>query len=259
MKNNFFDLKGKTSIVTGGGRGIGRSIAIALAKSGSDVAVADIDLNNSSNVSKEIIKLDKRSIGLKIDVTKKEDTEKLIYDVVKEFEKVDVMINCAGVPGSRLPSSELIEEKDVRKFIDIMLVGTFFCCQEAGKQMIKQKKGKIINISSVSGIIVNRGLSGLAPYCGVKAGVIQMSRALASDWAKYNINVNCISPGYVRTPATEGVLADPARYKLYVDTVPLNRIATPDDIIGAAIFLSSDESDYITGQNIIIDGGITVW
>jgi len=254
---NIFDLSGKVALVTGGGRGLGRGMALALAQAGADVAVADINLNNARIVNDEITALGRKSIFIEVDITKKTQVNLMIEKIIEEFNQLDIAVNSVGVPGSRLPSSEYIEEEDFRKFIDIMLLGTFFCCQEQAKQMIKQKKGRIINISSVSSVIVNKGLTGMAPYCAVKAGIVQMSKALAADWAKYNITVNCISPGYMLTPATEAIM--PQREKMYSEQALLNRIGFPEDLDGAVVFLASDASGFITGHNLLVDGGVTVW
>lgn len=254
---NIFDLSGKVALVTGGGRGLGRGMAIALAQAGADVVIADINLDNAKAVSKEIVALGRNSLCIKVDITKKNQVSQMIVRIVEKFSQLDVAVNSAGIPGSRLPSSEEIDELDARKFIDIMLLGTLFCSQEEAKQMIKQKKGRIINISSVSSVIVNKGLIGLAPYCAVKAGVVHMSKALAADLAKYNITVNCISPGYMLTPATEAIM--PQREKMYSEQTLLNRIGLPDDLDGAIVFFASDASGYITGHNLLVDGGITIW
>ena len=252
-----FDLNGKVALITGGGRGIGRGISLALAKAGADIVIVDIDTGNARKVSEEIMYIGKNSIYIKSNVTQKKQVEKMIAKTIIEFDKLDILVNSAGIPGSRLPAPELIEEEDFRKFIDVMLLGTFFCCQEAAKQMIKQSFGRIINISSVSGVIVNKGLAGMAPYCSVKAGVVQMSRSLAADWAKYNITVNCVSPGYMLTPATEEVMQD--REEMYKEQIPLNRIGLPEDLDGAIVFLASEASSYITGLNLLVDGGVTIW
>ncbi|MEI7615102.1 MAG: SDR family oxidoreductase [Actinomycetota bacterium] len=254
---NIFDLSGKVAVVTGGGRGLGKGMALALANAGADIAVADINAENAKAVSEEITALGRKSIFIEIDIVKKSQAEQMVKKIVKEFNHLDIAVNSVGIPGSRLPSAELIEESDARRFIDIMLLGTFFCCQEQAKQMIMQKKGRIINISSVSSVIVNKGITGLAPYCAVKAGLVHMSQALAADWAQHNITVNCISPGYMLTPATEAIM--PQREKMYSEQALLNRIGLPEDLDGAVVFLASDASGFTTGHNLLVDGGVAVW
>jgi NAD(P)-dependent dehydrogenase (short-subunit alcohol dehydrogenase family) len=257
MATNIFDLTGKAAVVTGGGRGLGRGMALALARAGASIAVADLDGSTARAVSQEILALGRRSIGIEVDVSHKSHVQRMIGAALEEFGKLDISVNSAGVPGSRLPSSELIEESDARRFIDVMLLGTFFCCQEAAKPMMKQSSGRIINIGSISSVIVNKGLVGLAPYCAVKAGVVHMSQALAADWAPYNITVNCISPGYMLTPATEAIM--PQREKMYAEQALLNRIGMPADLDGAVVFLASEASSFVTGHNLLVDGGATVW
>ena len=254
---NIFDLSGKIALVTGGGRGLGRGMALGLAKAGANIVVADINPDNAKAVSEEIITLGRKSIFIEVDIAKKTQVKQMVGKILEEFNQLDIAVNSVGIPGSRLPSSEHIEEEDFRRFIDIMLIGTFFCCQEEAKQMIKQKKGKIINISSVSSVIVNKGIPGMAPYCAVKAGIVQMSKAFAADWAKYNILVNCISPGYMLTPATKSIM--PQREKMYSEQALLERIGFPEDLDGAVVFLASDASNFITGHNLLVDGGVTVW
>lgn len=256
-EGNIFSLNEKVALITGGGRGLGKGMALALARAGADIIIADINYDNAQSVSKEIKKNGRNSTCIRVDITKKNQVKKMILETVKVFNKLDILVNSAGIPGSRLPAPELIKEEDARKFIDVMLLGTFFSCQEAAKQMIKQSRGRIINISSVSGVIVNKGLTGMAPYCAVKAGIVHMSRSLAADWAKYNITVNCISPGYMQTPATENIMDK--RKEMYLDQTPLNRIGLPEDLDGVVVFLASDTSSYITGHNLLVDGGITIW
>jgi len=141
---NIFDLSGKIALVTGGGRGLGRGMALGLAKAGANIVVADINPDNAKAVSEEIITLGRKSIFIEVDIAKKTQVKQMVGKILEEFNQLDIAVNSVGIPGSRLPSSEHIEEEDFRRFIDIMLIGTFFCCQEEAKQMIKQKKGKIL-------------------------------------------------------------------------------------------------------------------
>lgn len=253
------DLKGKTALVTGGGSGLGRGMALALAAAGADVAIADINVDRGSAVAQEILTAGVRSLFVETDVSRKDQAARMVRHTVSTFGGLDIAVNCAGVPGTRLPSAELIEEQDARRLFDIMLFGVFFCCQEEGKWMISRKTGRIINVSSISGCIVNKGMVGTAPYNAIKAGVIHLSRGLAMDWAKYQVTVNTISPGYMRTPATAEVLAIPERQQTYIAQIPLGRFGVPEDLTGAVLFLASDLSGYVTGQNLVVDGGVTVW
>jgi len=255
-KKSMFDLTGKVAIVTGSGRGIGKSLALALAREGADVAVADINKDNVDHTCEEIKSLGKKSISIMTDISKKNEVHNMFQKIMKHFGKLDVAINSVGVPGSRLPSAENINIKDFQRFIDIMLLGYFICCQEEAKIMIKQKKGHIINIGAGAGTRPPRGIPGMAPYAAVKAGIKVMSKALALDWAKYNITVNTISPGYIITPATEPII--PQRGEMYIAQTPMGRIGLPSDLDGAAVYLASDASNWTTGIDFVVDGGLRI-
>jgi 2-dehydro-3-deoxy-D-gluconate 5-dehydrogenase len=252
-------LNDKVALVTGGGSGLGRGMALALARAGAIVVIVDINAEKGASTARDICKDGRRSLFVDADIAKKADAARMVRLAVEAYGSLDIAINSAGVPGTRLPSAELIEEKDARRLFDIMLFGTFFCCQEEAKQMIRQKGGRIINIASISGCIVNKGMVGTAPYNALKAGIIHMSRGLAMDWDKHNIMVNTISPGYMLTPATEDVLAIPERHDTYLAQIPMSRFGVPEDLAGAVLFLSSALSGYVTGQNVVVDGGVTVW
>jgi len=178
---------------------------------------------------------------------------------MKKFNRIDLLVNCAGV-AKRIPA-EVMAEKDWDMVIDVNLKGTFLTNQIVGREMIKQKKGNIINIASISGITCNKGLDGQSAYCASKAGVILFSKELSIEWAKYNIRVNCISPGYMKTPMTYKTRtnSDKTVYKELVDSVPMRRYGDPKELIGAIIFLASDASSFVLGTNLIVDGGYTSW
>jgi NAD(P)-dependent dehydrogenase (short-subunit alcohol dehydrogenase family) len=253
------DLENKVAVVTGGASGLGNAIALALSKAGAAVAIADINAEKGEAAASAIRAAGGRSIFAEVDVAMRTSVKAMVQRVMDSFGRLDIAINGAGAPGMRLPSAELIEEKDARRLFDIMLFGVFFCCQEEAKPMIRQKNGRIINIASISGCIVNKGMTGTAPYNAIKAGVIHMTRGLAMDWARYNITANSISPGYMRTPATEDVLSIPERHAALLSQIPLNRFGVPGDLAGAALLLASDLGGYITGHNLVVDGGVTVW
>ncbi len=258
-KNSVFDLNGKVALVTGGASGIGEGISMGLSLFGVKIAIADINETKAKEVVKKICANDGNAIYIKTDISKKSSVKDMIKEVLDKYEELDIAVNCAGIKGTNLSSSEDFTENNLEKLTKTMLFGEFFCCQEEAKYMIAQKKGKIVNISSISGNIVNKGMIGIAPYCAIKAGIIHMTRALAVEWAKYNINVNSISPGYTITPITKPIFNIKERYETYMDQIPLKRLAMPNDYIGAVVFLSSDSANYITGQNLIIDGGVTLW
>ena len=169
VRKSIFDLTGKVALVTGSGRGIGKSLALALAREGADVAIADINGETAEKTSEEIKALGRRSISIRTDLSNKDEVDAMFREIMKYFGKIDVAINNAGVPGSRLPSAEDVDISDFKRFIDIMLLGYFICCQVEAKIMIKQNKGHIINICAVAGTRPPRGITGIAPYAAVKA------------------------------------------------------------------------------------------
>lgn len=262
---SLFDLKGKIAIVTGAGSGLGRSMAIGLAEAGASVVAADINVNSAEETVNKIRKIGRKTLAIGVDVTNSEQVNKMVEKVINEFGKVDIlinsagilMINSAGIPkyGTEL---EKVSEEEWDEVIKVNLKGTFLCAQRVGREMVKQKKGKIINIASISGMVVNNGITtGLGVYCTSKAGIIMLTKALAVEWAKYNINVNCISPGYMKTPMTAQARSDPLVLKGQLDMTPLNRYGEPEELVGIAVFLASDASSYMTGSNLVIDGGYT--
>lgn len=251
MKNDLFNLDGKVAIVTGASRGLGKSMAIGLAKAGADVVVTDI--LDISEVVEEIEKIGRKSIGLLVDVCNKSSIETMVKETLKKFRRIDILVNNAGI--LRMGVAESMSKDDWDKVIDVNLSGQFLCSQEIGKQMIKQKSGKIINIASIAGI---GGYSQAVAYNASKAGIISLTKTLAVEWAKYNINVNAICPGVFATDMTEDFLENEEFKKNIKNNVPLGRYATPDEIIGTAIYLASKASDYVTGHSLVIDGGWTV-
>ncbi len=249
-------LKGKAAIVTGASRGIGRAIALALAKEGADVALnCSTSVDAARKVAREIEKMGRRAMVIQADVSNKAAVEKMIQEVVAQLGKIDILINNAGMSVVG-PSAEL-KENIWRRGIDVMLTGVFFCSQAAGREMIKQKNGKIINIASINGIAA---FPERACYCSAKAGVMALTKVLGCEWARYNINVNAIAPGYVETELVKDLASK--------GTLDVNELAgrTPsklltkcEDIADAVIFLASEDSKNIIGQTIVIDGGWTAY
>jgi len=262
MMNNLFSLEGKVAIVTGGGSGLGRSNAKAFARAGADVVIADMNVENAEKVSKEIKELGKQSFSIEVNVIKKADLQKMAEQTVQKFGKIDILLNSAGI-GGRAKNLIDMEEEDWDRIIDVNLKGTFLSSQAVAKYMIKQKKGRIINMASMSGSIINRSITGIyggSPYCTSKGGVILLTKALAMELVKYNINVNSISPGYMRTPLViNNWDSDPVGYKDKMDMTPMGRPGTEDELNGLAVYLASDSSSFMTGSDILIDGGYTSW
>ena len=247
-----FDLKNKVAIVTGSARGIGKAIALGLAKQGADIVVADILLKEAKQTVAEIEKLGKKAIAIKVDITKKREIYSAVKKTIKNFGKIDILVNNAGILKTAEP--EDISESDWDKIMAVNLKGYFLFAQMVGREMIKKKQGKIINIASIAGEIA---FAKAAAYNTSKGGVILLTESLAGDWAKHNIRVNAIAPGLIETPMTEKMLENKEFSKMIKAKVPLGRAGKPEEIAGAAVFLASDASSYMTGSVINIDGGWT--
>lgn len=250
MKNDLFNLAGKTAVITGASRGLGKSMAIGLAKAGADVVVTDI-LDTSKTVS-EIKKLNRKSLGLEIDVSNKSDVEAMVKNVLEKFGKIDILVNNAGI--LRTGNAEVLDKEDWDKVLQVNLTGQFLCAQAVGRQMMKQKSGSIINIASIAGL---GGYASSVPYSASKAGVILMTKTLAVEWGKYNVRVNAICPGVFATNMTDSYLKDKQFKDMIQNKVPLGRHAKPDELVGTVVYLASKASDYVTGHALVIDGGWT--
>ncbi len=245
-------LKGKNAIVTGGSRGIGRAIAIALAKAGANVAVNYTSNSKSAEeVVAELKEMGVSAIAVKADVSKAEEVDNLTSEALRNFGRIDILINNAGITKDNLIVK--MTEKDFMDVIDINLKGAFICTKAVSKIMIKQRSGKIVNVSSIVGIIGNAGQSN---YAAAKAGLIGFTKSMAKELAKRNINVNAVAPGYIATDMTAAI-SDKAKEE-FTKNIPLGRIGSAEDIANAVMFLVSENSDYITGQVINIDGGMVI-
>jgi NAD(P)-dependent dehydrogenase (short-subunit alcohol dehydrogenase family) len=247
-----FSLAGKAAIVTGGRRGIGRAIALALAEAGADVALGDrvVDDGELEAVAAEIKKLGRRSIAVQADITRKADVDSLVQKTLAELGTIDILVNNAAM-NIRAPLIELNEE-GWDKVIDTDLKGYYLCSQAAGKIMVKQKRGNIINIASTAAMYT---APEMGAYCIAKAGVVMLTRILAVELAQYNIRVNAVAPSMVKTKFSQPLWADPKTLKEIEAGVPLGRMAEPSDIVGPVLFLASEASAYITGHTIVVDGG----
>ncbi len=252
MDNKIFDLTGKIAIVTGGSRGLGKAISLGFAKFGANVVIADILEEEAKESVKEIEKLGVKAIFVKTDVSKKEDVENMVKKTVEKFGKIDVLVNNAGI--YRRKPTETLEESEWDKIMDVNLKGQFLCAKAVGEVMIRQKSGKIINIASVAGEFA---FPQSAAYNSSKAGVIMLTKTLAIDWAKHNIQVNAIAPGVFETPMTSGLLRDEGFKEIIKNNIPLGRSGEPNELVGTAVFLASDASSYVTGSVITVDGGWT--
>ena len=249
-----FGLEGEVAIVTGAAQGLGEQMAIGLGEAGANVVVADINLEGATKVSDDIKKLGVDSLAIKIDVTEPTQIRMMTNTLIEKLGKIDILVNNAGIVNN-FPAEEM-PQGEWDRLMQVNLTGVFLCAQIVGKKMIKQKKGNIINISSMSGIIVNRPQPQIH-YNVSKAGVIMLTKSLATEWAKYNIRVNAIAPGYMRTPLVDKVY--PIYGKDWVKYIPMGRLGEPPEIKGPVVFLASRASSYITGNVLVMDGGYTAW
>lgn len=240
------DLKGKIAIVTGAARGIGREIAITLAEAGANIVAIDINLEGANKVMKEIANKKRGGLAVKVDVSLKKDVDFMIKEVLKKFSTIDILINNAGICYLR-PFDE-ISENEWDRVMAINLKGTFLCCQAVLPIMKEKNRGCIINLTSLAaktgGMLVG------AHYSASKAGVTSLTKSLAKYAAKYGINVNAVSPGFINTEMTKDFNYD-------VNTVPLGRLGTPTDVAKVVRFLTSEDAKYITGEIIDVDGGVS--
>lgn len=247
-----FDLSGKVAIVTGSTKGIGRGIVEALAKAGADVVVVSRSQADCDRVAEEIKQFGHDALPIATDVTNLDAIDELVKKVVAHYGKIDILINNAGSAITK--KAEDLTEADWDRILNVDLKGVFFCAQAVGRQMINQKSGKIVNVASMFGIVADRQV---LPYCVAKGGVVQMTKALALEWAKHNIQVNSLCPGYVITPMNEADLKQEKIHNHITKKIAMRRYGEIDDMAGAAVLMSSSASDYMTGQMIVIDGGWT--
>ena len=248
---DLFSLDGKVSIVTGGGRGLGYGIAQALAGAGSNLVIVGRSRDKLERASQEIMEETKRKVlPLPLDLAREGKIERLVQVVLKEFGRIDVLVNNAGTT-VRKPFLE-ITEKEFDDVVHLNLRAVFFLTQAVVGEMIKQKRGKIINIASLGSQI---GLRNISAYTATKGGIASLTRTLALELAAHNINVNAIAPGYYRTQLTEALFQDEEGYRWVLSRIPLGRPGMPEDLAGAAVFLASSASDYVTGQVLFVDGG----
>ena len=245
-------LDGKVAIVTGASQGIGRGIALALAREGAKVVVSDI-IDKITDVSKEIEDLGSEALAVKANVVSSGDTEEMAKVAIDKFGRIDILVNNAGI----YPFESLVEmgEEDFDKVIGVNLKGVFNSTKAVLPKMIEQKSGNIVNIASIAGAVV--GYLNLAHYSASKGGVLGFTRAAALELAQYGIRVNAIAPGAIETPGIKKVMEEKA-LKQFEQTIPQRRIGKPEDIANLVVFLASDESSYITGQLITADGGLTI-
>ena len=242
-------LKGKVALVTGAAQGIGKAIALLLARNGADIVVSDINLEKAEETAKEIRAIGPKAMAVKVDVANWSDVERMVTGILEKLAKIDILVNNAGITRDKLILR--MTEEDWDAVLGVNLKGTFNCTKAVVRHMAKQRSGKIVNIASVVG---EMGNAGQANYSASKAGVIGLTKTIAREYAQRGINVNAIAPGYIETPMTEA-LPEKAKEELR-KLIPMERLGKPEDVAEAVLFLVSEESSYITGQVLNVNGGI---
>lgn len=251
MARNGRPLEGKVAIVTGGSRGIGRAIAVALAEEGVSVAVCSRNLDSNTDTAKYITSQGGSAHPYQVDVTDADSVSALVKDVLRDLGRIDILVNNAGVTADNVLLR--LKEADWDKVMDTNLKGAFNCTKAVARTMLKQRSGKIINITSVVGMVGNPGQ---ANYCASKAGIIGFTKSIARELGSRNITVNCVAPGFIETAMTEAV-SENVRDEM-LRFIPLGRLGTPEDVAQVVRFLVSPASDYITGEVIRADGGMAM-
>jgi NAD(P)-dependent dehydrogenase (short-subunit alcohol dehydrogenase family) len=248
-----FELTGQVALVTGAARGLGRDISLALAHAGADIALGLRDVNTGGGLAREIEAMGRRALPLQMDMLRLEQVSRAVDDTVARFGRLDILVNNAGGGASGL--AEDVTEAEFDFTVDLNVKAVFFASQAAGRVMMRQKGGRIINLSSQAGFAA---LPTESVYCASKAAVSHLTKCLAVEWGKYNITVNAVAPTFIRTPGTEEALGDPAFRADVIERIAgLHRIGEPVEVSGAVVFLASPAASLITGHTILIDGGWT--
>jgi NAD(P)-dependent dehydrogenase (short-subunit alcohol dehydrogenase family) len=248
-----FDLTGKTALVTGGSRGLGRSFALALARGGADVAVSSRTLDSLGDAIREIEATGRRTIGVELDVTDEVSIRSAVESVESRFGRIDILVNNAGC-NVRKAATE-VSWSDWNKVLDTNLRGGFFVAQSVAAGMIARRSGRIINIGSVTSVA---GYAGMGPYGASRGGVRQLTMSLAADWGPHGVTVNCLAPGWFKTAQNAVMYEDAAWVAELNARIPMRRPGQLSDLEGPLLFLASDASAYVTGQLLLVDGGISV-
>lgn len=250
-----FSLKDQTAVVTGGGQGLGKVFCHAFADAGADVVVAEINDETGSETVKEIERKGRKALFVRTDITDSENVSRMVEQTIAEFGKIDILMNNAGIVD--WGEAENVKKDDWLKVMDVNVNGLFYCAQAVGRRMIEKGQGRIINIASMSAHIVNRPQC-QASYNASKAAVIHLTKSLAAEWAQYNIRVNSISPGYMGTDMAKPFFVDPKYGGEWINAIPMKRPGEPEELAGVAVFLASNASSYVTGADIVVDGGYTI-
>ena len=248
-----FDLTGQVALVTGAARGLGNAISLALAHAGADIALGLRDVNTCGDLADQIEAMGRRALPLQMDVRQLDQIYQAVDNTVRHLGRLDILVNNAGQAPDNL--AENVREEDFDLTLAVNLKGTFFASQAAGRVMIRQRSGRIINLSSQAGFVA---LPTESVYCMTKAAIAHLTKCLALEWGKYNITINAVAPTFIHTPGTESALANPEfRADVIERIAALHRIGEPMEVAGAVVFLASSAASLITGDTILIDGGWT--
>jgi gluconate 5-dehydrogenase len=252
MSTNIFDLTGKVAVVTGTSRGLGQYLGRALARAGADLIITSRDPDKLKPFQEEVGSLGRRALPLALDVREHESIQAMVSAAIAHYGKIDILVNNAGC-NVRKPALD-VSWDDWNLILDTNLRGTFFVSQAVARHMVPKKYGRIINIGSVTAVA---GYAGLGPYGASRGGVKQLTMSLADDWGIHGITVNCLAPGWFKTAQNAVMYEDKEWVEYLCDRIPLKRPGQPQDLDGAVVFLASDASAYVTGQTLLVDGGIS--
>jgi len=252
MEESLFDLTGKAAIVTGASRGLGQQMSQALARAGADLVITSRSKDRLADSQREIEAIGRRAVPLELDVRDYDSIQRMADDAWAAYGKIDILVNNAGCNVRKRAVEVTWEEWNL--VLDTNLRGPFFVSQAVAKKMIPRGYGRIINIGSVTAVF---GYSGLAPYGASRGGVKQLTMSLADDWGSYGITVNCLAPGWFKTAQSAALYENKAWVEYICDRIPLKRPGRPRDLDGAVVFLASEASEYVTGQTLLVDGGIS--
>lgn len=246
-------LQNKTAIITGAGSGIGRATALVFAKEGAKVVVADWSQDSGQETAEMVKETGGEAVFVKADVSKAQDIEQMARVCLENFGKVDILVNNAGIV--KMGPLHQTSQEDWEAVLNVNLKSVFLACKAIIPEMLKQGQGKIVNVASIAGLV---GFENIGPYCASKGGIIALTKEMALEYAKNKINVNCIAPGVIKTAMTKDMLSDPKTRESFEIATPYPRLGEPEDIAFAALYLSSEESDFITGEILVVDGGWTI-